>query len=77
MLSSRTGYPAETKLEAVSLVAKKGRSMDVDAMSTICLMKGVDGGKAFIKKQKGVEAVFSAEGKEVAKTKGMKFEPEK
>lgn len=77
VLSSRTGYPAETKLEAVSLVAKKGRSMDVDAMSTICLMKGVDGGKAFIKKQKGVEAVFSAEGKEVAKTKGIKFEPEK
>ena len=73
VLSSKTGYPVETQLEAVSLVAKKGRSMDIDAMSTICLMKGVDGGKAFIKKQKGVEAVFSAQGKEVAKTKGMKF----
>jgi len=76
VLSSKTGYPVETQLEAVSLVAKKGRSMDIDAMSTICLMKGVDGGKAFIKKQKGVEAVFSAEGKEVAKTKGMKFTAE-
>lgn len=76
VLSSKTGYPVETQLEAVSLVAKKGRSMDVDAMSTICLMKGVDGGKAFIKKQKGVEAVFSAQGKEVAKTKGMKFTAE-
>ncbi len=76
VLSSKTGYPAETQLEAVSLVAKKGRSMDIDAMSTICLMKGVDGGKAFIKKQKGVEAVFSAQGKEVAKTKGMKFTAE-
>ena len=76
VLSSKTGYPVETQLEAVSLVAKKGRSMDVDAMSTICLMKGVDGGKAFIKKQKGVEAVFSAQGKEVAKTEGMKFTAE-
>ncbi|WP_094233410.1 FAD:protein FMN transferase [Mogibacterium pumilum] len=76
VLSSKTGYPVETQLEAVSLVAKKGRSMDIDAMSTICLMKGVDGGKVFIKKQKGVEAVFSAEGKEVAKTKGMKFTAE-
>lgn len=76
VLSSKTGYPVETQLEAVSLVAKKGRSMDIDAMSTICLMKGVDGGKAFIKKQKGVEAVFSAQGKEVAKTKGMKFTAE-
>ena len=76
VLSSKTGYPVETQLEAVSLVAKKGRSMDIDAMSTICLMKGVDGGKAFIKKQKGVEAVFSAQGKEVAKTKCMKFTAE-
>ena len=76
VLSSKTGYPVETQLEAVSLVAKKGRSMDIDAMSTICLMKGVDGGKAFIKKQKGVEAVCSAQGKEVAKTKGMKFTAE-
>lgn len=76
VLSSKTGYPVETQLEAVSLVAKKGRSMDIDAISTICLMKGVDGGKAFIKKQKGVEAVFSAQGKEVAKTKGMKFTAE-
>lgn len=76
VLSSKTGYPVETQLEAVSLVAKKGRSMDIDAMSTICLMKGVDGGKAFIKKQEGVEAVFSAQGKEVAKTKGMKFTAE-
>ena len=76
VLSSKTGYPVETQLEAVSLVAKKGRSMDIDAMSTICLMKGVDGGKTFIKKQKGVEAVFSAQGKEVAKTKGMKFTAE-
>ena len=76
VLSSKTGYPVETQLEAVSLVANKGRSMDIDAMSTICLMKGVDDGKAFIKKQKGVEAVFSAQGKEVAKTKGMKFTAE-
>lgn len=76
VLSSKTGYPVETQLEAVSLVAKKGHSMDIDAMSTICLMKGADGGKTFIKKQKGVEAVFSAEGKEVAKTKGMKFTAE-
>ncbi len=40
-------------------------------MAQSALMKGVDGGKAFIKKQKG-EAVFSAQGKEVAKTKGIK-----
>lgn len=77
VLDSHTGYPAETKLEAVSLVMDKGKSMDADALSTCTLMKGDKGGKTFLKSQKGVEAAFCAEGKEIDKTSGMKFTPEK
>ncbi len=36
-ISSKTGYPVETQLEAVSLVAKKGRQMDIDCHEYTCL----------------------------------------
>lgn len=77
VLDPHTGYPAETKLESVTLVMNKGKSMDADALSTCTLMKGDEGGKRFIKSQNGVEAVFCAEGKEIDKTSGMKFKSEK
>lgn len=72
ILSTRNGYPVETDLDAVSLVGLKGSSMDIDALSTICLIKGSEEGKKFIEKIDDVEAVFCEKDGNNTKTKGMK-----
>ena len=41
ILDTKTGWPVETDLDAVTLIADKGRSGDIDALSTICLIKGL------------------------------------
>lgn len=75
ILSSETGYPVETDLDAVSLVAEKGRSMDIDAMSTIALVLGAEEGRKFLAAEK-IEAVFCLRDGSVKKTKGMDFTKE-
>lgn len=72
ILSSSTGYPVETDLDAVSLVTGIGHSMDADALSTICLIKGAEAGRSFIESQ-GIEAVFCLSDGSLVKTKGMEF----
>ncbi|MBR2674458.1 MAG: FAD:protein FMN transferase [Mogibacterium sp.] len=58
ILDTKTGYPAETDLDAVTLVADKGRSADIDALSTICLIKGSEKAMKLIEQTDGVEGVF-------------------
>lgn len=72
ILSSKTGYPVDTDLDAVSLVAPIGHSMDIDALSTICLIKGSKEGKAFIEAQ-GLQAVFCLSEGEILTTEGIAF----
>lgn len=76
ILSPKTGYPVDTDLEAVSLVTVKNSSMDTDAMSTICLMKGTKAAKKFIDSQKGIEATFYGKDNKTSTTEGMDFEAE-
>ncbi len=76
ILNPKTGYPVDTDLEAVSLVTEKKNSMDLDAMSTICLMKGTAKAKKFIASQKNLEAVFCGEDDKISSTKGMDFTKE-
>ena len=76
ILSPKTGYPVDTDLEAVSLVTAKNSSMDTDAMSTICLMKGTKAAKKFIDSQKGIEAAFYGKDNNTSTTEGMDFEAE-
>ena len=76
ILSPKTGYPVDTDLEAVSLVTVKNSSMDTDAMSTICLMKGTKAAKKFIDSQKGIEAAFYGKDNKTSTTEGMDFEAE-
>ena len=76
ILSPKTGYPVGTDLEAVSLVTAKNSSMDTDAMSTICLMKGTKAAKKFIDSQKGIEAAFYGKDDKTSTTEGMDFEAE-
>ena len=48
VLDTKTGMPVETDLDSVTLIADKGRSADIDALSTICLIKGFDEGISLI-----------------------------
>lgn len=73
ILSTKTGYPVETDLDAVSLVAEIGHSMDADALSTICLIKGSKEGPAFLESQ-GINAIFCLSNGKYVQTKGMKFD---
>ncbi len=76
ILDPETGYSVKTDLDAVTLIADKGRSMDIDAMSTICLIKGYNEAKEFIEETDGVEAVFIKHDGSIDKTDGASFEAE-
>ncbi len=73
ILSVENGYPVDTDLNCVTLIADKGRSMDADALSTICLMLGSEAGKEFIETQDGIEAVFCLVSGEIITTDGANF----
>ena len=75
ILDTRTGWSAETDLQAVTLTAGKGHSMDIDALSTICLIKGHRDAKELIENTEGIEAVFILNDGSADTTSGMEFEP--
>lgn len=75
ILSTKTGYSVESDLDAVTLTAAKGRSADIDALSTICLIKGSKAAKKLIESIDGVEAVFVLHDGSTDVTSGMEFEP--
>ena len=74
ILDTETGWPVNTDLDAVTLIADKGRSADIDALSTICLIKGADEGMKFIEKQDGVEGVFVLSDGDIRTTEGAGLE---
>lgn len=78
ILDTETGMPADSELSAVTLTADKGLSADLDAASTICLIKGYDGALKYIEENMpdGVEAVFVFRNGEVKTTEGSGFEKE-
>jgi len=71
ILDVKTGYPVDTDVMSVSLIAPKGYSGDCDALSTTCLILGVEGGLKYIKKVDGVEAVFIDKDGKISQTRGM------
>ena len=74
ILDTKTGWPAETDLDAVTLTADKGHSGDIDALSTICLIKGYEAASKLIEDTDGVEAVFILKDGTTEQTSGMEFE---
>ncbi len=74
ILDTRTGWPVETDLDAVTLIADKGRSGDIDALSTICLIKGADGAKELIDSLDGIEGVFVLSDGDIRTTEGAGLE---
>ena len=74
ILDTKTGWPAETDLDAVTLIADKGRSADIDALSTTCLIKGSAEGMKLIENTDGVEGVFVLSNGDILMTSGAGFE---
>ena len=77
ILNSETGWPVETDLDAVTLIADKGRSADIDALSTICLIKGAEEAKSLIEKTDGIEGIFVKSDGTIEKSAGAEFEAAK
>ena len=77
ILDTGTGWPVETDLDAVTLIADKGRSGDIDALSTICLIKGADEGMKLIEGMDGVEGVFVLTDGDIRTTEGAGLEAAK
>ena len=71
ILDTKTGYPKDTDVVSVTLIGGKGSSADCDAMSTLCLLLGVEKGKAFIESTDGVEAIFVDQDGNLTKTSGI------
>lgn len=74
ILNTETGWPVETDLDAVTLIADKGRSADIDALSTICLIKGADEAMEFIDSLDGIEGVFVLSDGNIRTTEGAGLE---
>lgn len=66
ILSTATGYPADSDLNSVTIISAS--SLDCDALSTICLIKGLEDSMALIESIPDTEAVFIAKDDQVYTT---------
>ncbi|QHI72393.1 FAD:protein FMN transferase [Aminipila terrae] len=73
ILNVKTGYPTDSDVEAVTIVGDFGKSVDCDALSTICLILGVNEGSELIKNLDGVKACFIDKNANIIATKGLEF----
>lgn len=73
ILDTKTGWPAATDLDAVTLIAPKGMSCDIDALSTTCLILGADKGLERIEETDDIEGIFVLSNGEIRTTKGANF----
>ena len=81
ILDPSTGYPSETDLESVTIVAEKGNSCFCDGLSTTCLMAGSNEAMRIVKMlqkkypEKNIEALFIDRKDNITVTDGMKLNP--
>ena len=68
ILDPETGSPAATDLYSVTIISNS--SLDGDALSTICLLEGLEEASRLIENTPGVEAVFITEDNELHYTGG-------
>ena len=70
ILDPKTGYPSESGLIGVTIVADV--SVDADALSTATFILGLDKGMELVQKLSGVEAIFVTSDKKVYVTDGLR-----
>ncbi|NLD19648.1 MAG: FAD:protein FMN transferase [Clostridiales bacterium] len=79
ILDPNTGFPVDSGLESVTIVAKKSNSCFCDGLSTTCLMLGQEEGMALIRQLQqecsdmGIEAVFIDKNDDMVTTDGFKI----
>jgi thiamine biosynthesis lipoprotein len=71
VLDPKTGYPAATDLMSATIISNS--SLDGDALSTICLLYGLDDAMQLINKTPGTEAIFITWDNELHYTGGASY----
>ncbi|MGP1570114.1 MAG: FAD:protein FMN transferase [Eubacteriales bacterium] len=71
ILDVNTGYPVDTDVESVSIVTAKGRSVDADALSSICLIIGCRKAIELIESIDGFEAGVILKNGDIITTQSM------
>lgn len=71
VLDPETGYPASTDLMSATIISNS--SLEGDALSTICLLLGLDDAMQLINKTPGTEAVFITWDNELHYTGGASY----
>lgn len=69
ILDPDTGYPVENNLLSVSIITKS--STNADALSTLCLILGLEDGMALIEGLNDTEAIFITDDYELHMTSGL------
>lgn len=77
VLNPKTGYPIENNLDAVTIKAAKGRSVDCDVLGTVCLMLGTEKSEELLKDMTGIQAAFIDKDDTITQINGMKIIPAK
>ena len=70
ILNPKTGYPYETDIAGVSIIADE--SIDADALSTLTFTKGVEEGLRFIEGLDNLDAIFITNDKKIYITKNIR-----
>ena len=71
ILDTRTGYPAESGLHSVTVIAKNG--LLSDALSTACFVLGMEEGKKLLEKY-DADGIFIDENNKVYVTPALKLD---
>lgn len=72
ILDVKTGYPVNSGVLSVTIIGGDGKSVNCDALSTMCLILGVGDGSKLIESQEGVAAIFVDTNGKITKTSGVK-----
>ena len=70
ILDPKTGMPADTDVESVTIIMNRGHGADADGLSTTCLALGVKKGMELIESTDDAEAVFVDRNETVSATSG-------
>lgn len=76
ILDVKTGYPRDTDVVGVTIIGADDKGSDCDAISTTCLILGVDKGLEFVNSIDGIEASFMDKDGKITTTKGFHLDKE-
>ena len=71
LLNTKSGYPEQNSLYSVTIISNS--ATDADALSTLCFLKGLKDGLAFIEQIPNAEAVFIDQNQKLHLSTGLKM----